>query len=100
MYETCKTASAPSYRRKYSKDAKAMGRAMYQMLVNGPLDKSAAVRISTLTVEEARDACSYCRTLVERDIRLLVYSYDTNADPADAEDVATLEEAEEAGTDV
>lgn len=96
MYETCKTASSPSYRRKYSKDAKAMGRAMYQMLVNGPLDKSAAI----LTVEEARDACSYCRTLVERDVRLLVYSYDTNADPADAKDVAMLEEAEEAGTDV
>lgn len=96
MCENCKTASSPSYRRKYSKDAKAMGRAMYQFLINGPLDKSAAV----LTVEEARDACSYCRTLVERDIRLLVYSCNPNVDPANAEDVATLEEAEEAGTDV
>ena len=93
MYENFKTASAPSYRRKYSKDAKAMGRAMYQLLVNGPLDKSAAI----LTVEETRDACSYCRTLVERDIRQLVYSYDPDADPENAEDVATLEEA---GTDV
>ena len=93
MCENCKTASAPSYRRKYSKDAKAMGRAMYQLLVNGPLDKSAAV----MTVEEARAACSYCRTLVERDIRLLVYSYDPNADPANAEDVATPEEV---GADV
>ena len=93
MCENCKPASAPSYRRKYSKDAKAMGRAMYQMIVNGPLDKSAAI----LTVEEARDACSYCRTLVERDIRLLVFSYDPNADPANAEDVATPEEV---GADV
>ena len=70
-----------------------MGRAMYQLLVNGPLDKAAAI----LTVEETRDACSYCRTLVERDIRQLVYSYDPDADPENAEDVATLEEA---GTDV
>lgn len=70
-----------------------MGRAMYKLLINGPLDKSAAV----LTVEEARDACSYCRTLVERDICLLVYSYDPNANPANAEDVATPEEV---GADV
>ena len=37
-------------------------------------------------MQETRDACSYCRSLVEKDIRLLVYSYNPDA-PDDAEDV-------------
>lgn len=74
--ENCKTAPATPYRRKYSEDAKKMGKAMYEMLNRGPVDKSAVV----LTAQEARDACSYCRTLVERDIRELVYSVNPEAD--------------------
>lgn len=81
--EKCRSNEHHVSRRKYSRDAKQMGRAMYNMLLNGPLDKSQAI----LTVQETRDACSYCRSLVEKDIRLLVYSYNPNA-PADADDVA------------
>ena len=86
--ENCKTAPATPYRRKYSEDAKKMGRAMYELLNRGPVDKSAVV----ITAQEARDACSYCRTLVERDIRLLVYSYDPECDPENATDVAPYEQ--------
>lgn len=82
----CNTTQPHSFRRQYSADSKQMGRAMYDLLMNGPLDKSSAV----LTVQEARDACSYCRTLVESDIRLLVYSYNPAADPANADDVADI----------
>lgn len=81
--EKCRSNEHHVSRRKYNRDAKQMGRAMYNMLLNGPLDKSQAI----LTVQETRDACSYCRSLVEKDIRLLVYSYNPNA-PADADDVA------------
>ena len=70
-----RTAGTPGY-------AKQMGRAMYNMLLNGPLDKSQAI----LTVQETRDACSYCRSLVEKDIRTLVFSCIPDA-PDDAEDV-------------
>ena len=70
-------------RREYSRDAKQMGRAMYNMLLNGPLDKSQAI----LTVQETRDACSYCRSLVEKDIRTLVFSCIPDV-PDDAEDVS------------
>lgn len=80
--EKCRSNEHHMFRREYSRDAKQMGRAMYNMLLNGPLDKSRAV----LTVQETRDACSYCRSLVEKDIRLLVYSYNPDA-PDDAEDV-------------
>ncbi len=80
--EKCKSNKHHTFRREYSRDAKQMGRAMYNMLLNGPLDKSQAV----LTVQETRDACSYCRSLVEKDIRLLVYSYNPDA-PAVVEDV-------------
>lgn len=81
--EKCRSNEHHVSRREYSRDAKQMGRAMYNMLLNGPLDKSQAI----LTVQETRDACAYCRSLVEKDIRLLVYSYNPNA-PADADDVA------------
>lgn len=81
--EKCRSNEHHVPRREYSRDAKQMGRAMYNMLLNGPLDKSQAI----LTVQETRDACSYCRSLVEKDIRLLVYSYNPNA-LADADDVA------------
>lgn len=81
--EKCRSNEHHTFRREYSRDSKEMGRAMYNMLLNGPLNKSQAI----LTVQETRDACSYCRSLVEKDIRLLVYSYNPDA-PADAEDVA------------
>ncbi len=80
--EKCRSNEHHTFRREYSRDAKQMGRAMYNMLLNGPLDKSQAI----LTVQETRDACSYCRSLVEKDIRLLVYSYNPNA-PAVVDDV-------------
>lgn len=73
--EKCRSNEHHMFQRKYSRDAKQMGRAMYNMLLNGPLDKSRAV----LTVQETRDACSYCRSLVEKDIH-------PDA-PDDAEDV-------------
>lgn len=76
----CRSNEHHTFRREYSRDAKEMGRTMYNMLLNGPLDKSQAI----LTVQETRDACSYCRSLVEKDIRLLVYSYNPDAlDDAD-----------------
>lgn len=78
----CRSNEHHVFQRKYSRDAKQMGRTMYNMLLNGPLDKSRAV----LTVQETRDACSYCRSLVEKDIRLLAYSYNRDT-PDDAEDV-------------
>lgn len=68
--EKCRSNEHHAFRREYSRDAKQMGRAMYNMLLNGPLDKSQAI----LTVQETRDACSYCRSLVEKDIRTLVFS--------------------------
>lgn len=80
--EKCKSNEHHAFRREYSRDAKQMGRAMYNMLLNGQLDKSQAI----LTVQETRDACSYCRSLVEKDIRTLVFSCIPDA-PADAEDV-------------
>ena len=80
--EKCKSHNTHPGYREYSADAKALGRAMYEMILNGPLDKTYAV----LTVQEARDACTYCRSLVEKDIRLLVYSYNPDA-PDNAEDV-------------
>lgn len=80
--EKCRSNEHHVFQRKYSRDAKQMGRAMYNMLLNGPLDKSRVI----LTVQETRDACSYCRSLVEKDIRLLVYSSNPDA-PDDAEDV-------------
>lgn len=80
--EKCRSNEHHTFRREYSRDAKQMGRAMYNMLLNGPLDKSQAI----LTVQETRDACSYCRSLVEKDIRLLVYSYNPDA-PAVVDDV-------------
>ena len=76
--EKCKSNEHHAFRREYSRDAKEMGRAMYNML----LDKSQAI----LTVQETRDACSYCRSLVEKDIRTLVFSCIPDV-PDDAEDV-------------
>lgn len=67
--EKCKSNEHHAFRREYSRDANQMGRAMYNMLLNGPLDKSQAI----LTVQETRDACSYCRSLVEKGIRTLVF---------------------------
>ena len=81
--EKCKSTERHAFRREYSRDAKEMGRAMYNMLLNGPLDKSQAI----LTVQETRDACSYCRSLVEKDIRTLVFSCIPDV-PDDAEDVS------------
>lgn len=86
--ENCKTAPAALYRRKYSEDAKKMGKAMYELLNRGPVDKSAVV----ITAQEARDACSYCRTLVEHDIRLLVYSVNPDADTDSLLDVVLPKE--------
>ena len=80
--EKCRSNEHHAFRREYSRDAKEMGRAMYNMLLNGPLDKSQAI----LTVQETRDACSYCRSLVEKGIRALVFSCITDA-PDDVEDV-------------
>lgn len=79
--EKCRSNERHTFRREYSRDAKEMGQAMYNMLLNGPLDKSQA----SLTVQETRDACSYCRSLVEKDIRELVYAYNLAAlyDPDD-----------------
>lgn len=80
--EKCRSNEPHTFRREYSRDAKEMGRAMYNMLLNGPLDKSQVI----LTVQETRDACSYCRSLVEKHIRLLMYSYNPDA-LDDAEDI-------------
>lgn len=81
--EKCRSNEHHTFRREYSREAKEMGRAMYNMLLNGPLDKTHAV----LTAQEARDACTYCRSLVEKDIRLTVFSYNPDCDPEMAEDV-------------
>lgn len=81
--EKCKSHNIHPGYREYSADAKALGRAMYEMILNGPLDKTHAV----LTAQEARDACTYCRSLVEKDIRLTVFSYNPECDPETAEDV-------------
>lgn len=80
--EKCRSNEHHTFRREYSRDAKQMGRAMYNMLLNGPLDKSQAI----LTVQETRDACSYCRSLVEKDIRTLVFSCIPDV-PDDTDDV-------------
>ena len=80
--EKCRSNEHHTFRREYSRDAKQMGRAMYNMLLNGPLDKSQAI----LTVQETRDACSYCRSLVEKDIRKLVFSCIPDV-PDDEDDV-------------
>lgn len=80
--EKCKSHNTHPGYREYSADAKALGRAMYEMLLNGPLDKTHAV----LTAQEARDACSYCRSLVEKDIRELVFSCIPDV-PDDADDI-------------
>lgn len=82
-FEKCRSNEHHAFRREYSRDAKEMGRAMYNMLLNGPLDKSQAI----LTVQETLDACSYCRSLVEKDIRTLVFSCIPDV-PDDAEDVS------------
>ena len=81
--EKCKSNEHHVSRREYSRDAKQMGRAMYNMLLNGLLDKSQAI----LTVQETRDACSYCRSLVEKDIRTLVFSCIPDV-PDDEDDVS------------
>ena len=88
--EKCRSNEHHTFRREYSRDAKQMGRAMYNMLLNGPLDKSQAI----LTVQETRDACSYCRSLVEKDIRLTVFSYNPECNPEMAEDVGEPPEVE------
>lgn len=89
--EKCKSHNTHPGYREYSADAKALGRAMYEMILNGPLDKTHAV----LTAQEARDACTYCRSLVEKDIRLTVFSYNPECDPEMAENVGEPPEAEE-----
>lgn len=81
--EKCKSHNTHPGYREYSADAKALGRAMYEMLLNGPLDKSRAI----LTVQETRDACSYCRSLAEKAIREFVFSCIPYDVPDDAEDV-------------
>lgn len=88
--EKCKSHNTHPGYREYSADAKALGRAMYEMILNGPLDKTHAV----LTTQEARDACTYCRSLVEKDIRLTVFSYTPECDPEMAEDVGEPPEVE------
>lgn len=61
--------------RKYSDKAKAAGEVMRNYLL---LTKS------DLTVQEARDACTYCRALLERDIRESGYSLPGGTADADA----------------
>ena len=51
--------------RKYSERAKAAGEVMRNYLLLAKSD---------LTVQEARDACTYCRALLERDVRESGYS--------------------------
>lgn len=81
--EKCRSNEHHTFRREYSRDAKDMGRAMYNMLLNGPLDKSQAI----LTVQETRDACSYCRSLVEKDIQKFAFSYIPDDVPDDEDDI-------------
>ena len=61
--------------RKYSERAKAAGEVMRNYLLLAKSD---------LTVQEARDACTYCRALLERDIRESSYSLPQGPAEADA----------------
>lgn len=61
--------------RKYSDKAKAAGEVMRNYLLLAKSD---------LTVQEARDACTYCRALLERDIRESGYSLPDGTADADA----------------
>lgn len=61
--------------RKYSERAKAAGEVMRNYLLLAKSD---------LTVQEARDACTYCRALLERDIRESGYSLPDGTAEADA----------------
>lgn len=81
--EKCRSNEHHTFRREYSRESKEMGRAMYNMLLNGPLDKSRAI----LTVQETRDACSYCRSLAEKAIREFVFSCIPDV-PDDEDDVS------------
>ena len=81
--EKCRSNEHHTFRREYSRNAKEMGRAMYNMLLNGPLDKSQVI----LTVQETRDACSYCRSLVEKVIPEFVFSCIPDV-PDDEDDVS------------
>lgn len=60
--------------RKYSERAKAAGEVMHNYLLLAKSD---------LTVQEARDACTYCRALLERDVRESGYSLPNG--PADVD---------------
>ena len=61
--------------RKYSERAKAAGEVMRNYLLLAKSD---------LTVQEARDACTYCRALLERDVRESGYSLPDGTADADA----------------
>lgn len=61
--------------RKYSERAKAAGEIMRNYLLLAKSD---------LTVQEARDACTYCRALLERDVRESGYSLPDGTADADA----------------
>lgn len=61
--------------RKYSDKAKAAGEVMRNYLLLAKSD---------LTVQEARDACTYCRALLERDVRESGYSLPDGTAEADA----------------
>lgn len=61
--------------RKYSEHAKAAGEVMRNYLL---------LAKSNLTVQEARDACTYCRALLERDVRESGYSLPEGCADADA----------------
>lgn len=61
--------------RKYSDKAKAAGEVMRNYLLLAKSD---------LTVQDSRDACTYCRALLERDIRESSYSLPDGTAEADA----------------
>lgn len=61
--------------RKYSDKAKAAGEVMHNYLLLAKSD---------LTVQESRDACTYCRALLERDVRESGYSLPDGTAEADA----------------
>lgn len=61
--------------RKYSDKTKAAGEVMRNYLLLAKSD---------LTVQEARDACTYCRALLERDVRESGYSLPEGTADADA----------------
>lgn len=61
--------------RKYSDKTKAAGEVMRNYLLLAKSD---------LTVQEARDACTYCRALLERDVRESGYSLPDGTAEADA----------------